>query len=91
MNLAHLRAQGTPEMRYTVNLRALGSNISRCAAIQVYSRASCPSRRCRHERMKGSRDGKVHEIIIINAPASHFLPPRQKLGTAPKLANQALG
>ena len=35
MNLAHLRARGMPAMRYTVNLRALGLNIRRCAAVQA--------------------------------------------------------
>ena len=34
MNLAHLRVRGMPAMRYTVNLRALGMNIRRCAATQ---------------------------------------------------------
>ena len=33
MNLAHLRIRGMPAMRYVVNLRALGLNIRRCAAI----------------------------------------------------------
>lgn len=33
MNLAYLRIRGMPAMRYTVNLRALGLNIRRCAAI----------------------------------------------------------
>jgi len=33
MNLAHLRIRGMPAMRYVVNLRALGLNIHRCAAI----------------------------------------------------------
>ena len=35
MNLAHLRIRGMPAMRYTVNLRALGLNIRRCAAVQA--------------------------------------------------------
>ena len=35
MNLAQLQAQGMPAMRYTVNLRALGLNIRRCAAVQA--------------------------------------------------------
>ena len=35
MNLAHLRVRGMPAMRYTVNLRALGLNIRRCAAVQA--------------------------------------------------------
>ena len=35
MNLANLRIRGMPAMRYTVNLRALGLNIRRCAAIKV--------------------------------------------------------
>lgn len=35
MNLAHLRIRGMPAMRYTVNLRALGLNIRRCAAIRA--------------------------------------------------------
>jgi len=35
MNLAHLRVRGMPAMRYTVNLRALGLNIRRCAATQA--------------------------------------------------------
>ena len=29
----HLRIRGMPAMRYVVNLRALGHNIRRCAAI----------------------------------------------------------
>ncbi len=33
MNLAHIRVRGMPAMRYIVNLRALGLNIRRCAAI----------------------------------------------------------
>ena len=33
MNLANLRIRGMPAMRYVVNLRALGLNIRRCAAI----------------------------------------------------------
>lgn len=33
MNLGHLRIRGMPAMRYVVNLRALGLNIRRCAAI----------------------------------------------------------
>ena len=33
MNLAHIRIRGMPAMRYVVNLRALGLNIRRCAAI----------------------------------------------------------
>lgn len=33
MNLANLRIRGMSAMRYTVNLRALGLNIRRCAAI----------------------------------------------------------
>jgi hypothetical protein len=33
MNLAHLRIRGMFAMRYVVNLRALGLNIRRCAAI----------------------------------------------------------
>ena len=32
MNLARLRIRGMATMRYTVNLRALGLNIHRCAA-----------------------------------------------------------
>lgn len=32
MNLAKLRIRGMPAMRYTVNMRALGLNIRRCAA-----------------------------------------------------------
>lgn len=32
MNLANLRVRGMPAMRYTVNMRALGLNIRRCAA-----------------------------------------------------------
>jgi hypothetical protein len=35
MNLANLRIRGMPAMRYTVNLRALGLNIRRCAAVQA--------------------------------------------------------
>ena len=35
MNLAQLRVRGMPAMRYTVNLRALGLNIRRCAAVQA--------------------------------------------------------
>jgi len=35
MNLASLRIRGMPAMRYTVNLRALGLNIRRCAAVQA--------------------------------------------------------
>ncbi len=35
MNLAHLRVRGMPALRYTVNLRALGLNIRRCAAVQA--------------------------------------------------------
>ena len=35
MNLAHLRVRGMPAMRYMVNLRALGLNIRRCAAVQA--------------------------------------------------------
>ena len=35
MNLAHLRVRGMPAMRYAVNLRALGLNIRRCAAVQA--------------------------------------------------------
>lgn len=35
MNLANLRVRGMPAMRYTVNLRALGLNIRRCAAVQA--------------------------------------------------------
>jgi hypothetical protein len=35
MNLAHLRVRGMSAMRYTVNLRALGLNIRRCAAVQT--------------------------------------------------------
>ena len=35
INLAHLRVRGMPAMRYTVNLRALGLNIRRCAAVQA--------------------------------------------------------
>ncbi len=34
MNLAHIRIRGMPTMRYVVNLRALGLNIRRCAAIR---------------------------------------------------------
>ncbi len=33
MKLASLRIRGTPAMRYAVNMRALGLNIRRCAAI----------------------------------------------------------
>lgn len=33
MNLAHIHIRGMPAMRYIVNLRALGLNIRRCAAI----------------------------------------------------------
>ena len=33
MNLTHLRARGMPAMHYVVNLRALGLNIRRCAAV----------------------------------------------------------
>ena len=33
MNLAHIRIRGMAAMRYVVNLRALGLNIRRCAAI----------------------------------------------------------
>lgn len=35
MNLARLRIRGMPAMRYVVNLRALGLNIRRCAAIRT--------------------------------------------------------
>ena len=35
MNLAHLRVRGMPAMRYAVNLRALGLNIRRCAAVRA--------------------------------------------------------
>ena len=35
MKLANLRIRGMPAMRYTVNLRALGLNIRRCAAVQA--------------------------------------------------------
>lgn len=35
MNLAHLRVRSMPAMRYTVNLRDLGLNIRRCAAVQA--------------------------------------------------------
>ena len=35
MNLAQLRIRGMAAMRYTVNLRALGLNIRRCAAVWV--------------------------------------------------------
>ena len=35
MNLANLRVRGMPAMRYAVNLRALGLNIRRCAAVQA--------------------------------------------------------
>jgi hypothetical protein len=35
MKLAHLRVRGMSAMRYTVNLRALGLNIRRCAAVQT--------------------------------------------------------
>jgi hypothetical protein len=35
MNLANLRVRGMPAMRYTVNLRALGLNIRRCAAVHA--------------------------------------------------------
>jgi len=35
MNLAHVRVRGMPAIRYTVNLRALGLNIRRCAAVQA--------------------------------------------------------
>ncbi|QRM32497.1 transposase [Microvirga sp. VF16] len=41
INLAHLRIRGMPAMRYTVNLRALGLNIRRCAAVQACSQATC--------------------------------------------------
>lgn len=33
MTLANLRIRGMLAMRYTVNLRALGLNIRRCAAV----------------------------------------------------------
>ena len=35
MKLANLRIRGMTAMRYTVNLRALGLNIRRCAAVQA--------------------------------------------------------
>lgn len=35
MDLAQLRVGGMPAMRYMVNLRALGLNIRRCAAVQA--------------------------------------------------------
>jgi hypothetical protein len=34
MPRSHLRNRGMPAMRYVVNLRALGFNIRRCAAIE---------------------------------------------------------
>jgi hypothetical protein len=78
INLAQVRVRGMPAMRYTVNLRALGLNIRRCAAAP-FRRKTRPL--VMSDRVDGDRRRKFSTVTFkrqhCKCPVSHFLPPRQ--------------